>query len=400
MNIFKKFNPKDFDLFVFDSNNWKEQEDVFFGFKTINESGNWLKLNNFKTELIITMSKMPPCLFIYEKDTYFAISNSFKLLIEYLNEHNKILTDNKNNYLYKLKELKLNWTHGVYDNSTLYKEVNVVPFFTTVIINDSGIILKTVEDSFEKNEIKNFKEEFDNQLKIYNQFIKSKLDKGDTVIVDLSGGVDTRILYLIWRNLLPTYVYSKPQKNRNLVDDYHKGIDYSIAYKLLSDKQKEHLAHDINMIEKDCPLISYDKNVFAYFKEGNSLEKDSNIKYSDNPTNCFRFDSLIYQLTGAGGNDFRIKSIKFNEFWMERRITIQSNVYTYYTANKIRLAPFLQESAFLNLKNYKSNLIPAVILLYKDPELLNIPFAQKELYYFDDKIINEARNILNKYWKG
>ena len=37
MNIFKKFNPKDFDLFVFDSNNWKEQEDVFFGFKIINE---------------------------------------------------------------------------------------------------------------------------------------------------------------------------------------------------------------------------------------------------------------------------------------------------------------------------------------------------------------------------
>ena len=65
MNIFKKFNPKDFDLFVFDSNNWKEQEDVFFGFKTINESGNWIKLNNLKTELIITMSEMPPCLFIY-----------------------------------------------------------------------------------------------------------------------------------------------------------------------------------------------------------------------------------------------------------------------------------------------------------------------------------------------
>ena len=25
MNIFKKFNPKDFDLFVFDSNNWKDK---------------------------------------------------------------------------------------------------------------------------------------------------------------------------------------------------------------------------------------------------------------------------------------------------------------------------------------------------------------------------------------
>ena len=383
MNIFKKFNPKDFDLFVFDSNNWKEQEDVFFGFKTINESGNWIKLNNFKTELIITMSEMPPCLFLYEKDNYFAISNSFKLLIEYLNEHNKILTNNENNYLYKLKELHTNRCPEIYDNSTLYKEINVVPFLTTVIINDSGIILKTVKDSFEKTEIKDFKEEFDNQLKIYSQFIKSKIDKGNNVIVDLSGGVDTRILYLIWRDLSPTYIYSKPQKRKVFVDDYPKGIDCSIASKLLSDKQKEYVAHNAQIIEKDYPLISYDKNVVAYFKEGNSLEKDSNIKYSDIPTNCVRFDSDTYHLIGDNGGIIRTKINKDVMFWMDRRVIIQSIICTYYTTNKIRVASFLQESAFLILKNYECYLIPSVIFLYEDPELLNIPFAAKNLYNFD-----------------
>ena len=62
------YNYKDFnwcDIFVIDKNNYKEQKDLFFGYKIIDDNGFWLQVKWINNVLNISSSFVSPIIAIY-----------------------------------------------------------------------------------------------------------------------------------------------------------------------------------------------------------------------------------------------------------------------------------------------------------------------------------------------
>ncbi len=132
--------------------------------------------------------------FEYKSDDYWAISNSFYLLTEYISKKNKPLSINQE---YLNLFAKINAITTVTYSETLFKEISIVPS------NRELRIFKTTKGLIYKD----FKEEphlpmgsaesleyIDKWANKWISVIKSLVDSGNQINLQLSGGFDSRLV--------------------------------------------------------------------------------------------------------------------------------------------------------------------------------------------------------------
>lgn len=164
-------------------------------------------------------------LYIYEnkESEYFAISNSFLLLGEYLVEKQNISLnkDFVDNFLIS----------GLYSDTiyeTMINEIIRIPSNAFIIINKKNKLIKIKYMDYEENTIKleskKGREIIDKWIDKWTYIIRSIKKKSKNIIFDVSGGFDTRAVLAILLNsgldLKEISFYSTTSKARDLPEDF------------------------------------------------------------------------------------------------------------------------------------------------------------------------------------
>ena len=138
-------------------------------------------------------------LYYYQKEDYFAISNSFLKLMEYLADNHKTINFNKDyaNYLMSQKLV------SNLSSTTLIKEIEILPEDIHVIIDKTSKNIEFKQNIIEKKVPINSKEALDILDSWYMKWIniiRHIRETTNDIIVDLSGGFDSRVVAAIWLN--------------------------------------------------------------------------------------------------------------------------------------------------------------------------------------------------------
>lgn len=242
-------------FFVFDSNNLKKVKSHMYGYsiskngiltdnyyKQIGKyeipdpSGVYVMIRRKRKEIILNQDFQGNFgLYLYEniKTKYFALSNSFLMLEEYLIDKQNISLnkDFSNNLV-----ISGLCSPSIYE--TMIKEINKIPSNTFIIINIKNKSFKFNYINYEEQSVPLESKE---GLKIIDQWvdkwgfiIRSLIKKTNNTSLDLSGGFDTRTLLSIFlssgiemKNLL---IYSIKNNNQNHEEDFKIASKIADAY--------------------------------------------------------------------------------------------------------------------------------------------------------------------------
>ncbi len=160
--------------------------------------GAYVLVQNFITEIRISQDFVGSFgLYLYEQDKYFALSNSFVFLVDFLKQKKPLTLDRDYINAYFLSDL----TSMAY-SETMVKEIRCLPKNVRIIINKNNgtLALKTVDykentvpiDSLQA--LKILDQWYYKWISIIN-YLKSKTSK---ISVDLSGGMDSRMTFLLF----------------------------------------------------------------------------------------------------------------------------------------------------------------------------------------------------------
>lgn len=441
------------EFFIIDSFNTNLIEDKFFGYAF--QNGEIIQRNNISDEIeldgngtyiwikvddekISIYQDFNGCygLYLYKKDNYFAISNSFLKLIDYLKDFNE-LTFNKE---YADAFLFAGLCSFAYEE-TLINEINLIPRNVTVIIDK---ITKTI--NFEKINLKEQSVNIDSEEgmmildKWFNDWvnlIRSIKYKTNNMSFDLSGGFDSRILAALWlsANIDLNKVFIQSHE-----DVYHIE-DYNIASKIAKDFNFQlNNSDNLRLHRKPFEEINTPLSISFYTKLG--FHKEMYFKFD-------RTEETLFKFTGGGGETIRgyynekpsqymdklIKKLKnFDESILNSSVSVtqstwdklckqfnidknsidllemqykeirnrhhfgKANVESYFQ-NVIILAPALDcnlHKLKLNTDYCKDNqLLMALIFLRYFPDLLNYKISGNRV--INEQTLTCAKKINNKF---
>ncbi len=135
-------------------------------------------------------------IYIYKDGDYFALSNSFVYLLDYVKTRRKI-TFNK---AYADYFLTIDLCSVAY-NDTAVNEISLVDRSAQIIINISDKSVSTKLTDYKENTVDIDSEEgirlLDTWYHKWTKLIKGLCDNGEDIIVDLSGGFDSRTAFLL-----------------------------------------------------------------------------------------------------------------------------------------------------------------------------------------------------------
>lgn len=211
MEDIEEFLSKNF--FIIDSNNLEFIDDNFYGYSIyedkliINENFENVDLDGIgayidikvQDELIKIQQDIMGSygIYYYNKEGYFAISNSFLKLVEYLKNFEKLSLneDYANSFLFS------DLCSFVYED-TLVNEISVVPRNCEILINKINKTINFKELNYQFHSIElNSKEGIeilDNWYFRWVNFIRSIKSESNNISIDLTGGFDTRVLSALW----------------------------------------------------------------------------------------------------------------------------------------------------------------------------------------------------------
>lgn len=301
----------DFDnyFFVIDSDNLNSIENDLYGF-VIQSDGIYdrtnlhlldsSKLEGCGTYILIEKNengitlKQDACgnfgIYIYQKDGYFALSNSFFKLFNYIKDNHK-MTLNKdfcNNYL-------TTWITSLSYEHTALNEISVVPSHAIVKISNEG----KVEYEYIDYKYNSISLDSPEGIKLLDEWyikwvgiIRGILKNTKHVCIDLSGGFDSRLVFSFVLNtgldLNEYYIRSLNDKKHThsedfeianiFADKYNFTINnYQIAdYKSvgMSEDEVVQLSYYVKMLaEKELtfPNLLFDKQLFWFGGFGGEL---------------------------------------------------------------------------------------------------------------------------------
>lgn len=161
----------------------------------------WIEVGKITKNIVIASKNyMNNCLYIWKNE---IVTNDLKKLIRYLHDKN-INIKVTENFPYRITECNGKKCYG-YHNNRMWemfsenKELKAVSFFEKIEIN-----YKTKTISIKKFDFKPFSIKIEDGLPYIRKWYKetkSFVDElGDKFIPVLTGGVDTRILSVFWRN--------------------------------------------------------------------------------------------------------------------------------------------------------------------------------------------------------
>ena len=301
-------------FFIIDSNNLETIQSHLFGFsvskKGIFTNNYYKKLGHYEDPepqgVYIMIRKIGDeirlnqdfygsfGLYIYEnKNTgYFAISNSFLLLEEYLigKQNFTLNKDFADNFI--ITEL---CTPSIYE--TLVNEIKIVPPNAILIINSKKKILKIYYIDYRENSIPFESEEglkiIDSWIDKWTYIIRSLKKQTDNISSDLSGGFDTRLILSIFLNsgidLNGIYINSLNEKKHTFEQDFKIASNISSTFNFKLNNF---------ILENNGIKLSTKDSLFCtiYTKLGFHKEFYPKIKFYSNP---------IFSFSGAGGELIR-----------------------------------------------------------------------------------------------
>ncbi len=350
-------------FFVIDSNNYNEnKQDLFYGYKTIENEGFWLEVKHRLTKIHIYTSYIAPVIVCYKKDNYWAISNSCYYLNEYLKEHEINLTINEK-FLELEAKKKTSFSYEYYNDVLLYNDLFINDNEDEIDIIDGELI-------FTKKDFKLFKMNVEFNLdcllewreKYYNYLVDA-----DDILLSLSGGLDSRLLW---------YLFLRDNKKCKLYCYHNKpGVNDYLDSKLVKQFIGKYSKQDLTVVER-----KQDKNV-------NTIDCPNDKRYDDlnkfilgisyNPMNLSKHSGL--RVVGTGSNMFRYEFQDKNFInGNVRRNWVSSFIAKYYINNCINITPYM-DSLLLQLDTKETDYLHVILYsLFAKSLLINdIPFYTK-----------------------
>lgn len=307
----KKFDLFDInkEFFVIDSNNLNEVESKLYGFgfkngEIINNSENfdneatlegaYVYVKDDKDTIIISQDFMGSYgLYLYKEEDYFAISNSFLYLVDYL-KSKKILNINTD----LARSLLSVDIYNLSYNKTLISEIETLERNTVICIDKNSRKLKINHIDHKENSIDiNSSAYFECLDKWYSKWINiiRNLKKNtNNITVDLTGGFDSRLTFLLFLganiNMNEICINSATDKLHTHAEDYEIASEISNFYGFkLNDKS------NYNILTNNFSLNDI-LNISFYLKLG--FHKQMLFKYKKNMTTEYLFG-------GTGGECIR-----------------------------------------------------------------------------------------------
>lgn len=137
-------------------------------------------------------------LYLYSQENYFAISNSFLTLLEFLQDNHAHITFNKNYADYYLSTP----SSSNLPDETLINEIKIIPYNLELIINKSNKQIFYKEIDYEEYTVpinsKRCLEILDEWHEKWTNIIRNIRETSNNISIDLSGGFDSRIVSTIW----------------------------------------------------------------------------------------------------------------------------------------------------------------------------------------------------------
>lgn len=309
MDEFKRLYPNE--IFLFDSNNLEKVGTRLYGYafntcdeivtqNTLHENdqitpnGAYIYIDVKNDEIIIKQDFIGAYgIYMYKNGSYFAISNSFIKLAEFLKDK-EILTFNRDYAEAFLFTGLCSFAYG----ETLINEIEVLPRNYKVIINKKNKTINYEIKNYGEHTIHlNSKEGLETLDKWYTKWvniIRSIKLKTNNISFDLSGGFDTRVVSALWLTSNIDFdnikIRSNTAKIHVLEEDYEIASEISkkFGFKLNND------VSDFNLIPfKEIDTIL---NISFFIKLGFHKELYFRYEYSD---------KTLYSFTGAGGETIR-----------------------------------------------------------------------------------------------
>lgn len=348
MNEFQKYYEDEF--FIIDSNNLDSIEKRLYGYavqnnnfimdKDVNEKsiisdmGSYIFIKPINQNIEITQD-FNGCygLYVYQDEDYFAISNSFIKLVDYL-KYNHPISFNKD---YADAFLFADLCSYAY-KETLVNEINVIPRNYIVHIDKINKTIDFEEIDYEEHSIYlNTEEGIESLDKWYFKWIETIRSIRKTtnfLSFDLSGGFDSRIIAALWLTanieLDNVRIYSTDN------DKHVFSEDFRIASKI---------AKDFNF-NLNHPLVT--ERIF-FDDLATVIESSFYIKLGFHKQMYFRFyteEEPYYAFTGHGGGCIRGHPNQTNEEYINSIV----NRVKKYEISMIEPSLRMVESGFKQLK--------------------------------------------------
>lgn len=234
-------------------------------------------------------------LYLFRKDDYFAISNSFLKLVEFL-KHDFELTLNSD---YAQGLFTSGLCSHVYEE-TMVNEIIAIPRNFTLHIDKVEKVVSFEKHDFQEKTIDLDSEEgldlLDNWFFKYINILRSIKAKTNNIIIDLSGGFDSRMVFVF--ALCANIDLNKIQVG-SLVHKTNESIieDFEIASEI-AEKYNIKLNNDKIFFEKRIPFkdILTTLNVSFYIKLG----FNNQLNYI-----FYKSEDKVYSFNGSGGGKLR-----------------------------------------------------------------------------------------------
>ena len=449
MNTYK--NITDDEFFIIDSNNINSIKTEFYGYgiakdKIIRKSNfnSFDELNGTGAYIFIESNNEAISLFqdhvgsyglyLYKYDDYFAISNSFLKLTEFLSKSDKPISLNED---YTNYYLSVELTVFVPDE-TLINEITMLPRNCIVHIDKESKKLTTEELDYEENTISLDTEEGINLLDEWYfrwvELFRALRKKTNTMRIDLSGGFDTRIVSAIWLtsniNLNNIRINSSARERRK--EDLEIASEIAEHFNFKLNFSKKYKFKPISIIESInaqlYPQFGFHKSRFwkpYKFEETNyrisghcggiirSYPNNNLKEYEEKHIRRAKmFDKNIYESTKKlFGKKNEENSAKYNLDINSKELAAifyknSRNRHHFgkqwvgdYLYNLITLTP-LSDSDLMKLKPNTDSckddlLLFTLILIRYCPDLIN--FKVEGNRHFNEKTIKYANKINNKF---
>lgn len=371
-----------------------------------------------KKENIIELYSDPmgqDLLFYYISESYWAISNSYNILIKNLKTKNIKLT----------LSLSASSTfflptsgHGnqLISNSTLCNEVNILSIDKKISINNKTKIIKFIDCN---DKYKSISPQSDKGISIINKwisiwlsFIKSAVENNENINVDITGGRDSRIILAIILAAKVDLNKIKFISNKNFIDDFKVAKELAKEFNFkLNENIKKSPSYNIPSDEKYSLWKNGSMGVYTpvYFPAKKNLEVEFHFHggggelhrklYKATPNKLYFHWEKHTQKTQPIEkfsllHDEFIKGIKNSGSHMDDRYGLDKHYFNfrnrlhfgrawYKDIGKTTLMP-LNSRLLYSLKIIDENskvdedFLIAIILMYASKKLLTIPFDKIE----------------------
>lgn len=397
-------NPSISDGILFiTSNNWKQTTEKLYGYKTCKNNGNWIETiwkNDSELEITSSFTSIPIAL--YNDGDYWVISNSISCLVNHLKSIGKTLTVNDKSYLLTTPMQNNPYhIHAYNATETFYHEIEVLPLNTTIYIHDGKLDLITKQINYFSVPVEDSCEILLDWIEDWRNYFSSIKDEDVFKSMSLSGGLDSRIIFLMLKNYVKLdHIVSYWTKNSNTLDCKNNYYDGLIARCLAYD------TNNINLIYT-APYDRREKsvhfNTYLVFDWGNLIPSKQYL----NENTVINGNSIKrISIRGTGSEclkDSTASNLHFLQTNVKRNFCT-TNYQGYYFENTITVSPFLDERLhMIKADNTKTLMFLFYILLDQEDYLFKFPFISKEEPYFitkDDKDYLRAKSIVDNYYKN